>query len=136
MSKFSKLLSFSVKVYFALFGISTVLILYGTLFPSGNSIPEPFWNYDKVAHFLMFGIWTFFYGIIRFLKGNYALLPVFLWGTFFGVLIELLQMLLPTNRNAEWLDLAADIAGSAFAALLLYLILKNVSELRNPASPR
>lgn len=84
----------------------------------------------------MFGIWTFFYGIIRFLKGNYALLPVFLWGTFFGVLIELLQMLLPTNRNAEWLDLAADIAGSAFAALLLYLILKNVSELRNPASPR
>jgi|SRR5690554_5497055 len=132
MTRFPKLLSLSVKIYLALFALSTIAILYGTLFPSNNNIPDPFWNYDKVAHFLMFGIWTFFYGIIRFLNGRYALWPVFLWGVFFGVLIEALQMVLPTNRNAEFLDLVADISGSAFAILLLFIILKNVSELKRP----
>ena len=113
----------------ALYILSTVLIIIGTLFPSNYNLPND-WHYDKIAHFLMFGMWTFFYGIIRFLKAKYALWPVFLWGTFFGFLIEALQFVLPTNRSAEMLDLAADIAGVTIAVFLLYLVLKNVSNLR------
>lgn len=130
MPKITKLLSLSVKVYIALFVFSTALIIYGTLFPVGYKMPKSTWNYDKVIHFVMFGAWTFFYGIIRLLKGKHALWPVFLWGVFFGVLIETLQYLLPTNRSAEFFDLVADVLGSGFAILLLYLLLRNVSNLR------
>lgn len=114
---------------------STIAILYGTLFPSDYNFPKSVWSYDKLAHFAMFGVWTFFYGIVRFLKGKFSLLWVFFWGSFFGVMIELLQFVLPTNRSAELLDLAADIAGSGFAVLLLYLLLKNVFDYESePAS--
>lgn len=135
MEKPSKLLTKSVKFYITLLSLCTLVILYGTLFPSDYNLPKSFWTYDKVAHFFMFGSWTFFYGIIRFLKGRYNLMPVFILGSLFGITIEGLQYILPTNRSAELLDLIADISGSAFAILLLYMILKNVSAFKSgPAS--
>lgn len=134
MNKTPKIFTTSVKLYITLLILSTLAILYGTLFPSDYNLPNSIWTYDKVLHFVMFGIWTFFYGIVRFLKGNYALFPVFLWGAFFGVVVEMLQYVLPTNRSAELLDLIADVTGSGFAILLLYMILKNVSEFSPPTS--
>ncbi|MEX0608501.1 MAG: VanZ family protein [Balneolaceae bacterium] len=121
----------SVKLYIALLVLSTFAILVGTLLPSNYNLPIAIWGYDKVAHFIAFGVWTFIYGIIRFLKGKYALFPVFLVGSFFGIIVELLQFMLPTNRSAEFLDLVADLSGAAFAILLLYMILKNVSDFKS-----
>jgi VanZ family protein len=76
----------------------------------------------------MFGAWTFFFGIVRFLKGNFKLMVIFAGGTLFGIAIEVLQHLLPTGRSPELLDLVADIAGTVAAVILLYILSKTVPQ--------
>lgn len=135
MTKLIKILTRSVKLYLTLLIISTGLILYGTLFPGDYDLPDPVFGYDKAIHFIMFGTWTFFFGIVRFLKGKYNLLPIFAAAALFGLLIEILQYLLPVNRTAEFLDFAADVSGTGMALLVLYILSKKVPEFKtNPAS--
>lgn len=126
MKKTAKIFTRSVKFYLSLLIISTGLILYGTLFPVDYEISKTLLGYDKVIHFLMFGAWSFFYGIIRFLKENYTLFPVFITGSLFGLAIEILQYFLPTNRSAEFFDFLADVSGAGVAILLLYFLHKNI----------
>ncbi len=116
----------SVKLYFALLIISTALILYGTLFPIEYDVPKTISGLDKVVHFVMFGAWTLFFGLVRFLKQKYSLLPVFLISAFFGIFIEVMQHILPTGRTAELMDAVADISGTGAAILVLYIISKKV----------
>lgn len=135
MTKKTKILTRSVKLYLTLLIISTGLILYGTLFPADYDIPDSLFGYDKVIHFIMFGAWTFFYGIVRFLKGKYTLFPVFVAAAIFGLAIEVLQYFLPTNRSAELLDFVADVSGTGFAILVLYILAKKIPEFKtDPAS--
>lgn len=124
MTKPLKKLTRSVQLYLILLIISTIGILYGTLFPADYNVPRSFYGLDKVVHFVMFGAWTFFFGIVRFLKGNFKLMIVFTGGAAFGILIEVLQHYLPTGRNPEMLDLVADIAGTGAAVIVLYIISK------------
>lgn len=128
MTKPVKLLTRSVKLYLFLLIISTVGILYGTLYPMDYKVPQSFYGLDKLVHFVMFGAWTFFFGIVMFLKGNFKLTGIFAGGTAFGVAIEVLQYLLPTGRSPELLDLVADVTGSAAALLVLYILLKTVPQ--------
>jgi len=128
MTKPVKLLTRSFKLYLILLVISTVGILYGTLFPADYSVPRSFYGLDKLVHFVMFGAWTFFFGIVRFLKGNFKLMIIFAGGTLFGIVIEVLQYLLPTGRSPEFLDLIADITGTAAAVLVLYILSKTVPQ--------
>lgn len=128
MTKPLKQLTRSVKLYLILLTISTIGILYGTLFPVDYSVPRSFYGLDKVVHFVMFGAWTFFFGIVRFLKGNFKLMIIFMGGSAFGVLIEVLQHLLPTGRSPELLDLVADITGTAAAVIILYILSKTVTQ--------
>lgn len=128
MTKPVKLLTRSVKLYLILLIISTVGILYGTLFPVDYDVPRSFYGLDKMVHFIMFGAWTFFFGIVRFLKGNFKLMIIFAGGALFGIAIEVLQHVLPTGRSPELLDLVADIAGTAAAVLLLYVLSKTVPQ--------
>ncbi|MDZ7808556.1 MAG: VanZ family protein [Gracilimonas sp.] len=128
MTKPFKKLTRSVKLYFFLLIISTLGILYGTLFPVDYTVPRSFYGLDKVIHFVMFGAWTFFFGIVRFLKGNFKLLIIFAGGAAFGILIEVLQHVLPTGRSPELLDLMADIAGTAAAVVVLYILSKTMTQ--------
>lgn len=128
MKKTTKILTRSVKLYFALLVVSTGLILYGTLFPVDYQVPKSLIGLDKLVHFIMFGTWTFFYGIVRFLKGNFSLIPVFLVGSFFGLLIEILQYILPTGRTPEFMDFVADISGTGLALAILYILSKKIPE--------
>jgi|AntRauTorcE11897_2_1112592.scaffolds.fasta_scaffold00142_17 CDP-diglyceride synthetase len=128
MTKIIKNLTRSVKLYLGLLIISTAAILYGTLLPADYNVPETLLGLDKVAHFVMFGAWTFFYGLVRFLKDKFTLFPVFLVGCIFGLFIEILQHVLPVDRSPELLDLAADISGTGAAVLLLYILSKKVSQ--------
>lgn len=83
----------------------------------------------------MFGAWTFFFGLVRFLKDKFSLIPVFLVGALFGLIVEVLQHLLPTGRSPELLDFLADIAGTGVAILALYVLAKKVPEFKtHPAS--
>lgn len=126
MTKIIKILTRSVKPYLGLLILSTGAILYGTLFPVGYDVPQSFMGLDKVVHFIMFAAWTFFYGLVRFLKDKFTLFPVFLVGSLFGLVIEVLQHLLPTGRSPELLDFAADITGTAAAVLILYVLSQKI----------
>ena len=131
MKKPSKILTRSVKLYLILLILSTGLILYGTLFPVDYRVPKSLLGLDKLVHLIMFGAWSFFYGIVRFLKKKYSLIPVFLVGSFFGLLIEVLQYALPTGRTPELMDFIADISGTGLALLLLYILSKKVPEFKS-----
>ena len=77
-------------------------------------------------HFLVFVIWTFLYGITHALikKGRPKLVVVFGFGLFYGLLIEILQLTLPTNRHPELMDFIADGLGAATATFLLHWAFK------------
>lgn len=128
MTKSSKILPRSVKLYITLLIVSTALILYGTLLPADYDVPSELFGFDKIVHIIMFGTWTFFYGLVRFLRENYSLLPLFLVSTFFGLLIEVLQYFLPTGRSPELLDFVADMTGTGLAVLFLYFLSKKIPE--------
>ena len=76
----------------------------------------------------MFAVWTFLYGIVLAVskqkKPNlwFILLP----GLFYGVLIEVLQYVLPTNRSPEFWDFVADAIGALMAILILRFIFRRV----------
>ncbi len=78
----------------------------------------------------MFGVWTFLYGLTHAVrkKRKPNLWVVFIFGSAYGLLIELLQFVLPTNRSPETLDFIADMIGSALAILPLNIFLKRVFE--------
>lgn len=130
MIKPSKILPRSLKLYFGLLVVSTGLILYGTLFPVDYEVPHQIVGLDKIVHILMFGAWSFFYGLVRFLKERFSLLPVLLMGSFFGLLIEILQHLLPTGRTPELMDFVADLTGTVLAVAVLYIIAKKVPDFK------
>lgn len=134
MSKFTELLPKSWKFYLFNLFICTVFILAGTLYPAEYEIPSEFWDNDKLVHFLAFAIWTFLLGLFRFFKQQYTLWPILIWGLFFGMLIEVLQHLLPIHRSAEWLDFLADGLGSLAALILLALIRKHLTGKPAPAT--
>ena len=128
MTKPSKILPRSVKLYLTLLIISTGLIIYGTLFPTNYDIPHGIIGIDKLVHLVMFATWSFFYGLVRFMKDKYKLLPIFVVSTFFGLMIEVFQYFLPTGRSAELMDVIADVTGTGIALVLLYLLSKKIPE--------
>tara|TARA_R110002096_G_scaffold326134_1_gene520032 strand:- start:14237 stop:14581 length:345 start_codon:yes stop_codon:yes gene_type:complete len=110
-----------------LFG-ATIAILIVTLSPAKNLSTINIWDYDKLGHFLMFGVWTFLYGLSQAVrqKRKPNLWMVFILGSAYGLLIELLQFVLPTNRSPETLDFIADMIGSALAILPLNILLNRI----------
>lgn len=78
----------------------------------------------------MFGGWTFLYGIFRAFKKERRpnLWIVFFLGSFYGLIIEVLQFIVPTNRSPELMDLVADTLGAMAAILVLHLLFKKLFE--------
>jgi VanZ family protein len=76
----------------------------------------------------MFFVWTFLYGFYRASKKNGPpnLLIIFLLGSFYGLVIEALQFILPTNRSPETLDFVADVFGSLAAIIPLRYIFRSI----------
>jgi glycopeptide antibiotics resistance protein len=130
MTKPIKILTRSVKLYFTLLVISTAAILYGMLFPVNYEVPKSLAGLDKLVHFIMFGAWTFFFGLVRFLKEKLKLVPVFIVGALFGLIVEVLQYLLPTGRSPEFMDFIADISGTGLAIFVLFILAKKVPEFK------
>lgn len=74
----------------------------------------------------MFAGWSYLYGIVKGLKADKIpnLWEVFALGTTFGIIIELMQELMPFKRSGEVMDIVADSLGAAFAVLLVHYTLK------------
>jgi len=104
------------------------------LYPSDHLAEINIWDYDKIAHFILFAVWTFLYGIVRAIRKKRApnLKLVFILGLSYGLLVEILQFILPTNRSPELYDFIADALGSLSAVFLLQLIFKPSSESSYP----
>jgi VanZ family protein len=105
---------------------ATVIILYLTMVPADRLGNSQIYEYDKLGHFGLFFIWTFIFGLYKFSSKNFEtkLIFIFIAGSLFGVLVEVMQEILPYGRQGDVHDALADIAGSFSATLLLFGIKK------------
>ncbi|MEX1011722.1 MAG: hypothetical protein WDZ29_06635 [Balneolaceae bacterium] len=123
----SRLLNYLEEHRFLLFFVLTLLTLVTlalTLLPSDSISDQRIFHYDKVGHFLMFGSWTFLLGLSRYisLRQPLPLFPIFIAGSLFGFSMEILQELLPIDRQADLYDAIADVSGCLAAVILLKLV--------------
>ncbi len=114
-----------ILIGFLLF-IATAVILFFTLAPPSTLGESELYNYDKLGHFLLFFFWTLIFGLFMFsLKNEHAsLLLIFFIGSVFGITIEVMQGILPFDRNPNVYDALADVAGSLTATIFLLFIKK------------
>lgn len=97
--------------------IWTVIMLIGCLTPH-KDIPEELSSFnDKSLHIIIFVPFA-----ILWILAGYRVGYVLVAGILFGALIEVLQGLLPINRNADWLDLAADSLGAVLGTIVGWLL--------------
>ena len=95
---------------------------------NGNNIPQfsfkDLFGIDKLAHMLLFGTETFLIATatqkLNDDKNSFLIIfPAFLIGTVFGIIIEILQATLFTNRSFDYLDMLANTIGCNLAWLIL-----------------
>ena len=106
-----------------------LIILYMSLTGSETFHKVPFYNipyFDKIVHF---GMYLGFMLVIilenrKSIKGNLQLFLTALIPFVYGILMELLQLILTTSRSASFYDVIANSAG-ILASLLLWLWIKH-----------
>ena len=108
--------------------VATLLLLFFTLATPSRLGDSELYNYDKLGHFMLFFIWTFIFGLFMIsLKNEHAsLLFIFITGSVFGITIEILQGIVPFDRNPNIYDAIADVAGSLTAAIMLLVVKKKL----------
>lgn len=101
--------------------VLTILMLMLTLLPSDFMGESKIWSYDKLGHTALFGSWSFTVGLYYQIKKSTqaSIWLIFLSGVAFGLLIEILQFLLPLNRHADPVDFLFDVLGCLLAVWLL-----------------
>ncbi|TVQ00534.1 MAG: hypothetical protein EA359_15620 [Balneolaceae bacterium] len=106
----------------ALLIFTTLAILVLTMLPSNKLGDSQLYEYDKLGHFGLFFVWTFIFGLFNFARKNFNshLITIFLIGSLFGIMIEIMQGILPYGRSASVYDALADIAGSLTATIILF----------------
>lgn len=104
--------------------LTTLLIFLLTMLPPDKLGESSLYDYDKAGHFLIFFGWTLLYGLFMFSrkKTKTKVILIFLAGCLFGVAVEVLQEILPVNRNMDLYDALTDIVASFFAILVLFWI--------------
>lgn len=104
--------------------ITTLIILLLTMLPPDKLGESSVYDYDKLGHFLIFFGWTLLYGLFMFEKKRTEtkFILIFIVGCIFGVTIEVLQGVLPIDRNMDLMDALTDVSASFIAMVLLFLI--------------
>ncbi len=108
-----------------LFVFWMLVSLYLTLFPSELLIERSKMHHPKIGHVILFGGWTFLLGLTQiFSRGKYTqpLWVVFLAGVAFGASVELLQFVLPFDRQGSIIDIGYNTIGSTIAIIMLILL--------------
>lgn len=110
-----------------------VVILVLSTMPTGGIYVPPLFGVipiDKLAHLLMYGIFTglLLLGVTKQYQFNWwrfdtvAKVISIAWG--YGLLMELLQGFVIMDRNLEFSDLLANLAGCLLSAGIYWLIKK------------
>lgn len=77
---------------------------------------------DKIAHFLMYALFCFFWFLtFHCFKKRPSLLLALVCSIIFGMIIELLQSKLFIYRSTDFLDFLANTLGALSMTLVLYL---------------
>lgn len=105
------------------FYVFSAFVLYGTLVPANNLDPRFFYflkfeGADKVIHLGMFFLLTVFFFLaykIKFIK-SILILAVY------GLLVEILQEVIPNGREFDFYDLIFNV----FGAIIGYLFISNI----------
>ena len=102
-------------------GYALVIFVFSSF--SGNELPQlPFWNFDKVVHFIEFGLFGLFlyraFRLYRPFRRPYLLTIIF--GVPYAALDEIHQYFVP-GRNCSSIDFAFDTLGLVvFAAVSVW----------------
>lgn len=118
---------FRSKVWLLLSILWSLLLLYLSLAPSPPQVPGPL-GWDKLQHAAALGCMAFLAAEVCLERGKslfFSVVAGFISASVFGALIELLQWLFTVNREAELLDLIADMVGACVSMMLLFLFKKN-----------
>lgn len=101
-------------------GITLAMLLL-TLLPSDFMGNNKMWSYDKLGHTVLFGSWCLMVGLYYQISYSGTLSPwkIFASGAALGLLIEVLQYLLPLNRHADPIDFLFDVIGCLAAVWIL-----------------
>ena len=103
----------------------TLGMLLLTLLPADVMGENQLWSYDKLGHAVLFGSWSLTVGLYYQIRKGKAvkLWIIFTSGTAFGLLIEVLQYVLPVNRQGDPVDFLFDLLGCLVAIWILRTIL-------------
>jgi len=105
------------------------LALYLPLFPTELLISAAKLGNPKVGHIILFGGWTFLFGLtmmVFFEKPGISLILVVIAGILFGALVEGLQYLMPHGRTGSLADVGFNTIGAVAAGAVLFVLRKNV----------
>lgn len=114
-----------------IFYIWTIMIIVLMVIP-GNYVPPPKgflknMSPDKIVHLSLIGSWTFMLLTLYPRKKIIGILIFAIFGTMFGALLELIQLILPIGRAANIFDVVADVIGASIAAIFGVFNLKKDS---------
>ena len=122
---------FNYHWFFSIFGAFLLLVL--SLIPAGPLNPLS-WikvlHIDKVAHILAYFIWSF--ALIFSFSKQYKLsvlrytktFSAFTIALFYGMLMEVLQATLSSNRVGEWPDVIANSVGCCLGLVVFFRVRK------------
>ncbi len=115
------------KIYIWLAVLWTLTIVVLCLESTANLPKVKISGFDKVVHAIIHLVFTFLWFMsfvsLKF-KYKKALVFAFLFSIAFGISIEILQQLLTTTRQADILDVLANIFGGFLAVCLVHFLEK------------
>ncbi|MCC5934029.1 MAG: VanZ family protein [Balneolales bacterium] len=100
-----------------------ILAMYLTLFPGDMLVSAARWGNPKLGHVILFGGWTFLFGMNMMVFFNKPRFPVFLMiliGIIFGAIVELMQFAMPYGRSGMVSDIGYNAVGASLAGLMLW----------------
>lgn len=106
-----------------------LVIAYLSLAPGDSFKEVTFSNADKIVHFIMY--LTFMTVIIfenrKLIKNTKQIIFIALIPFSYGILMEVLQFLLTSDRGASFFDVLSNLSGVIFSALM-WLYVKPLSK--------
>lgn len=116
------------KLILTLASCWTILMAVLCLFKFNNLPSLGVSGADKYVHFSFHFLFTYLWGRYFWLRFNelslYTIVKVVLVSSAYGIVLEILQELFTTTRQADSMDVLANFIG-AFTALLVFVFKKN-----------
>ncbi len=104
----------------------TLLIIILFLAPVPNIKPSfNFFEFDKLIHILIYIFLVLFWGLYL-IESNFSLKQILLIIIIFGLIIEILQYILPFGRYFDFVDFIANSVGAIIGAFILLFYKKKL----------